>query len=178
MAKVITPSRRRRGARTAWNGPTSNLRGQWEAGSRDHRGCASTQTHNEHTARPERATGPSSRNAQTEWNGVPAGGDKGHPDRATPWKQFEGHEGGTARGEGPREAVPALPSQFAASAAHTPSGHRTRIGSSGAQRYATTPWLGSLRASPWQSVWQQASSTDPAARGTPGDHALGGRRSG
>ena len=51
----------------------------------------------------------------------------------------------------------------AASAAHTQTGHCTRQGSSGAQRHAQTPRLGSLRASPRGSHWRQASSTGPAA---------------
>ena len=54
---------------------------------RDHRGCASTQTHIGHTARTKRATGPSSRNAQTTWNGAPPGEDKGHRDGGTRHKQ-------------------------------------------------------------------------------------------
>ena len=47
-----------------------------------------------------------------------------------------------------------------------PRTHRrecTRQGSSGAQRHARTPRLGSLRASPRGSHWRQASSTGPAA---------------
>ena len=51
----------------------------------------------------------------------------------------------------------------AASAAHTQTGHCARQGSSGAQRHASTPRLGSLRASPRGSHWRQASSTGPAA---------------
>ena len=55
------------------------------------------------------------------------------------------------------------PPATAASAAHTQTGHCTRQGSSGAQRHAPTPRLGSLRASPRGSHWRQASSTGPAA---------------
>ena len=55
------------------------------------------------------------------------------------------------------------PPEPAASAAHTQTGHCTRQGSSGAQRHAPTPRLGSLRASPRGSHWRQASSTGPAA---------------
>ena len=55
------------------------------------------------------------------------------------------------------------PPEPAASAAHTHTGHCTRQGSSGAQRHAPTPRLGSLRASPRGSHWRQASSTGPAA---------------
>ena len=55
------------------------------------------------------------------------------------------------------------PPELAASAAHTRTGHCTRQGSSGAQRHAPIPRLGSLRASPRWSHWRQASSTGPAA---------------
>ena len=47
------------------------------------RGCresASAHTHKGHAGETRRATGPSPRNAQTEWNGVPASEDKEHPD--------------------------------------------------------------------------------------------------
>ena len=55
------------------------------------------------------------------------------------------------------------PAEPAASAAHTPTGHCTRQGSSGALCHAPTPRLGSLRASPRGSHWRQARSTGPAA---------------
>ena len=54
------------------------------------------------------------------------------------------------------------PPRPAASAAHTGTGHCTRQGSSGTQRHAPAPGLGSLRASPRGSHWRQASSTGPA----------------
>ena len=56
-----------------WEGTLRRERAkrQREGGSRDRRGCASTEAHNEQTARTERTTGPSSRNAQTTWKGVP-----------------------------------------------------------------------------------------------------------
>ena len=73
---------------------------QREGGRHEHRGSPSTQTHSGHTARTNRATGPSWRNARTTLNGVPAGEDKGHPDGATRHKHREGREGGTARGGG------------------------------------------------------------------------------
>ena len=44
-----------------------------EEGGRGRRGSASAHTHKEHAGNTRRATGPSSRNAQTAWNGVPAG---------------------------------------------------------------------------------------------------------
>ena len=45
-----------------------------------------------------RATGPSTRNAQTAWNGVPASEGKGHPDRTardTQRRNTRGGKGGT-----------------------------------------------------------------------------------
>ena len=68
-----------------------------------------------------------------------------------------GRRGDTTPGTGPSPPEPA------ASAAHTQTGHCTRQGSSGAQRHAPTPRLGSLRASPRGSHCRQASSTGPAA---------------
>ena len=68
-----------------------------------------------------------------------------------------GNERDTTPGTGPHPPEPA------ASAAHTKTGHCARQGSSGAQRHARTPRLGSLRASPRGSHWRQASSTGPAA---------------
>ena len=68
-----------------------------------------------------------------------------------------GNERDTTPGAGPNPPEPA------ASAAHTQTGHCARQGSSGAQRHAPTPRLGSHRASPRGSHWRQASSTGPAA---------------
>ena len=81
--------RPRGGARTTWNGPTS-------AQCRDHARCArhttqrgggsghhesaSAHTRKGHAETTGRATGPSARNAQTAWNGVPASEGKGQPD--------------------------------------------------------------------------------------------------
>ena len=80
--------RTRGGARTTWNGPNS-------AQCRDHARCArhttqrggertprsaSAHTRKGHAGTTGRATGPSARNAQTAWNGVPASEGKGHPD--------------------------------------------------------------------------------------------------
>ena len=83
--------RTRGGARTAWNGPTSAQRrdrarcahqtNQGREGGRGRCGSASAHTHEGHAGNTRRATGPSSRNAQTAWNGVPAGGGEGHLDR-------------------------------------------------------------------------------------------------
>ena len=68
-----------------------------------------------------------------------------------------GNERDTTPGSGPNPPEPA------ASAAHTQTGHCIRQGSSGAQRHAPTPRLGSLRAGPRGSHCRQASSTGPAA---------------
>ena len=136
------------------------------------RESASAHTRKGHAGTTGRATGPSARNAQTAWNGVPASEGKGHPDRTARHTQ----RGTRGAGRGKRKRHDARyrpePPEPAASATHTQTGHCTRQGSSGAQRHAPTPRLGSLRASPRGSHWQQASST------APGDHALGGRRSG
>ena len=117
-----------------------------------HRGAGTTR----------RATGPSSRNAQTAWNGVPASEGKGHPDGTA--RHTQRATRGAGRGKRERHNTryrPKLP-QPAASAAHTRTGHCTRQGSSGALRHAPAPRLGSLRASPRGSHWRQASSTGPA----------------
>ena len=83
--------------------------------------------------------------------GRPATHSAGNPGRAG------GNREDTTPGTGPNPPEPA------ASAAHTRPGHCTRQGSSGAQRHAPAPGLGSLRASPRGSHWRQASSTGPAA---------------
>ena len=49
-------------------------------GGSGRRGSASAHTRNGHARTTRRATGPSARNAQTAWNGVPASEGKGHPD--------------------------------------------------------------------------------------------------
>ena len=88
---------------------------------------------------------------------------KGHPD----WTARHTQRGTCGAGKGKRERHNTRyrpePPEPAASAAHTRTGHCTRQGSSGAQRHAPTPRLGSLRASPGGSHWRQASSTGPAA---------------
>ena len=50
-------------------------------GGSGRRGSASADIRKGHAGTTRRATGPSSRNAQTAWNGVPASEGKGHPDR-------------------------------------------------------------------------------------------------
>ena len=158
------------GARTTWNGPTS-------AQCRDHARCARhTTKRGADTARARAHTHEKDTRGPPEWQ----------PDRArrthrphgmayqrarirdsrtgrsaTCSAEHAGWEGGrrgdTTPGTGPN------PPETAASAAHTHTGHCTRQGSSGGQRHAPTPRLGSLRASPRGSHWRQASSTGPAA---------------
>ena len=54
-------------------------------GGSGHCESASAHTRKGHAGTTRRATGPSARNAQTAWNGVPASEGKGHPDgRARP----------------------------------------------------------------------------------------------
>ena len=81
---------------------------------------------------------------------------------ATGSTDYAAREGGNERDTTPCRYRPEPP-EPAAGAAHTQTGHCTRQGSSGAQRHAPTPRLGSLRASPRGSHWRQASSTGPAA---------------
>ena len=122
-----------------------------------------THTRKGHAGTTRRATRPSSRTAQTAWNGVPASEGKGHPDGTARHTQ----RGPCGAGRGKRERHNTRygpePPEPSASAAHTRTGHSTRQGSSGALRHAQTPRLGSLRASPRGSDWRQASSTGPAA---------------
>ena len=162
--------RTRGGARTTWNGPTS-------AQCRDHARCArhTTQrgadtararahTHEKDTRGPpegqtDRARGTHRPHGMAYQRARIRDTRKGRP--ATRSAEHAGREGGrrgdTTPGTGPNPPEPA------ASAAHTQTGHCTRQGSSGAQRHAPTPRLGSLRASPRGSHWRQASSTGPAA---------------
>ena len=132
-------------------------------GRRVRRRSTSAHTRNGHATRTRRSTGPSLRNAQTAWNGVPAIKGKGHPGGTTRNTHREGREGGEEpKGRSKNRHRP-QPPRPAASAAHTPPGHCTCQGSSRTQCYAPAPRLGSLRASPWGSHWRQASSTGPAA---------------
>ena len=160
-------------AQTAWNGPTSAQRrdrarcarhtNQGGGGGRGHRGSASAHTHKGDTGNTRRATGPSPRNAQTAWNGVPASEDKRDPDRMA--RHTQRGDRGPRRGKRRRHKTRHRPKppEPAASAAHTQPPHCTRQGSSGAPRHAPAPGLGSLCASPRGSHWQQANSTGPAA---------------
>ena len=136
-----------------------------QGGGRGSEHCESARahTHQGHAGTTRRATGPSSRNAQTAWNGVPASEDKGHPDGTA--RHTQRGTCGARRGKQGRHNTRHRPEppELAASAAHTRTGHCTRQGSSGALRHAPTPRLGSQRASPRGSHWRQASSTGPAA---------------
>ena len=100
-------------------------------GGSGRRRSASAHRRKGHAGTTRRATGPSSRNAQTAWNGVAATRGAGRGKRERHNTRYQ-----------PK------PSEPAASAAHTRTGHCTRQGSSGALRHAPTPRLGSLRASP------------------------------
>ena len=132
-------------------------RGADAAGARAHTHAKGTR------GLPEWATGPSSRNAQTAWNGVPASEGKGHPDGTARHTQRGTRGAGRGKRERHNTKYRPEPPEPAASASHTRTGHCTRQGSSGALRHAPTPRLGSLRASPRESHWRQASSTGPAA---------------
>ena len=136
---------------------------QPRSGGSGRRGSASAHTRKGQAGTTRRATGPSSRNAQTAWNGVPASEGKGHPDRTTRHTQRGTRGAGRGKREKHNTRYRPEPPEPAASAAHTRTGHCIRQGSSGALHHAPTPRLGSLRASPRGSHWQQASSTGPAA---------------
>ena len=127
------------------------------------RGSASAHTRKGHAGTTRSATGLSSRNAQTAWNGVPASEGKGHPDGTARHTQRGTRGAGRGKRERHNTRYRPEPPEPAASAAHTRTGHCTRQGSSGALRHAPAPRLGSLRASPRGSHWRQASSTGPAA---------------
>ena len=127
------------------------------------RGSASAHTRKGHAGTTRRATGPSTRNAQTAWTGVPASEDKGHPDGTARHTQRRTCGAGWGKRERHNTRYRPEPPGPAASAAPTQTGHCTRQGSSGTLRHAPTPRLGSLRASPRGSHWRQASSTGPAA---------------
>ena len=132
-------------------------------GGSGHRESASAHTRKGHAGTTRRATGPSARNAQTTWNDVPASEGKGHPDETARHTQRRTRGAGRGKRERHKTRYRPEPPEPAASAAHTQTGHCTCQGSSGAQRHAPTPRLGSLRASPRGSHWRQASSTGPAA---------------
>ena len=80
---------------------------------------------------------------------------------ATRSAEHVGRGGGKERDTTPG-AGPNPPNRPRAPRTHR-RGTAARQGSSGVQRHAPTPRLGSLRASPRGSHWRQASSTGPAA---------------
>ena len=132
-------------------------------GGSGRRESASAHTRKGHAGTTRRATGPSTRNAQNAWNGVPASEGKGHPEGLACHKQRGTRGAGRGKRERHNTRYRPEPPEPAASAVHTRTGHCSRQSSSGAQRHAPTPRLGSLRASPRGSHWRQASSTGPAA---------------
>ena len=97
-------------------GPREVYARQKRRGARGRRKSECAQAHNGHAGRTRRATGPSPRNAQITWNGVPAGEGKGHPDGTTRHMHREGREEGATRGggDGPRH-WPRPPARQAAS---------------------------------------------------------------
>ena len=117
-------------------------------GGSGRRGSASAHTRKRHGGTTRRATRPSSRNAQTAWNGVPASEGKGHLVGTARHTQRGTRGVGRGKQESHNTRYRPEPPESAASAAHTQTGHCTRQGSSGALRHAPTPRLGSLRASP------------------------------
>ena len=129
------------------------------------RGSASAHTRKGHAGTTRRATGPSSRNAQTASNGVPASEDEGQRDGTARHTQRGTRGAGRGKQERHNTRYQPEPPETAASSAHTRTGHCIRQVSSGALRHAPTPRLGSLRASPRGSHWRQASSTGHALRG-------------
>ena len=126
-----------------------------------HRESASAHTRKRHAGTTGRATGPSARNAQTVWNGVPASEGKGHPDGTARHTQ----RGTRGAGRGKRERHDA---RYPPNRPRAPRTHRRGTAPAKAvvahSASAPTPRLGSLRASPRGSHWRQASSTGPAAR--------------
>ena len=134
-----------------------------QGGRSGRRGSVSAHTRKGHAGTTRRATGPSSRIAQTAWNRVPASEGKGQPDGMARHKQRGTRGAGRGKRERHNTRYRPEPPEPAASAAHPRTGHCTRQGSSGALRHAPAPRLGSLRVSPMGSHWRQASSTGPAA---------------
>ena len=154
--------RKRGGARTVWNGPTSAQR-------RDRARCA--RHSNRGGGGGADAAGARAHTHTKDTRGIP----EGQPDQARGthrppgmgWTARHTQRGTRGEGRGKRGRQDTRyrpePPKPAASAAHTRPGHCTRQGSSGALRHAPTPRLGSHRASPRGPHWRQASSTDPAA---------------
>ena len=145
-------------------------------GERVRRRSARAHTHKGHAGRTRRATGPSPRNAQTAWNGVPASEGKGHPDGTARHTQRGTRGAGRGKREGHDTRHQPDPPEPAASAAHTRTGHCTRQGSSGAPRHAPGPRLGSLRASPRGSTGDNPVARTRRRQGPGRPHIRGARR--
>ena len=137
-----------RPAREPREGRASN--GNWRGGGATTTGLQAhkhtTITRCSPKGQPDRARGTHRRHGMAYQQARTRDTGTGQPATSTARDAREEQQGG---GGGQREAALALPSQTAASAARTPTGHCTRQGSSGAQRYTPTPRLGSLRARPW-----------------------------
>ena len=108
-------------------------------------------------------TEPAERTDRMEWR--TGRGRKGTEGRDNPYHTHRGkREGrGKHKGGGRRTGTAPPPKDLRERRAHT-SRAVTWQGSSGAQRHAPAPQLGSLCAIPWGSQWRQASSTGRAAR--------------
>ena len=129
------------------------------------RGSVSAHTRRGHAGTTRRATGPSTRNAQTAWNGVPASEGKGHPDGTARHTQRGTRGAGRGKRERHNTRYRPEPPEPAASAAHTRTGHYTRQGSNGAQRHAPTPRVGSLRDKPVARARRRRRPGRPRIRG-------------
>ena len=92
-------------------------------GGSGRRGSASAHTRKGHAGTTRRATGPSSRNAQTAWNGVPASEGKGHPDGTARHMQRGTRGAGRGKRERHNTRYRREPPEPAASAAHTRTTH-------------------------------------------------------
>ena len=159
---------------TALPAPSAGTVHTTQGGGRGRRGNTGAHTRKGHAGTTRRATGPSSRNAQPAWNGVPASEGKGHPDRTARHTQRGTRGAGRGKRERHNTRYRPEPPEPAASAAHTRIGYCTCQGSSGALRHAPTPRQGSFRASPRGSDWRQASSTRPASPAPRATTHLGG----
>ena len=91
-------------------------------GGSGRRGSASANTRKGHAGTTRRATGPSARNAQTAWNGVPASEGKGHPDGTARHTQRGTRGAGRGKPERHNTRYRPEPPELAESAAHTQVG--------------------------------------------------------
>ena len=128
--------------------PSARVTEQREVGGHVPRGSASAQAHNGQWRAPEwqpdRARGTHRPHGMAYQQARTRDTRTRQPATGTATDALEGQQGGG----GGREVAPAPPVRPAARAAHTPVGHCTRQGSSGAQRHTPAPQLGSLHASP------------------------------